>query len=257
MGWPRMSEGQEGNQIGQGEDRRLFPVSCISISFLEYRMPFWLTTMLAGFGLGVLGCASPRMEPLPPPTRETFRFSTNYEGLEIAADPYFDAERAKKFFGADLLSHEIVPVRISFRNTRPEGAYLLQPESVAMLEAKGVRTTAANSDVSPDHSRSLDWYGNVILPASLLSPLALVPILPLGFALDESRRDAIDVAKHMESVGFQDRPLYPSDSNSGFLYFRLSGTKDLERVSGLRFEIRNLRSREVIPVFVTIKDKPN
>jgi len=221
-------------------------------------MRVWLTTMLAGLGLGIFGCASPRMEPLPPPTRETFRFSTNYEGLEIAVDPYFEAERVRKFFGADLLSHDIAPVRISFRNTRPEGAYLLQPESVAMLEGNGMTTTAGNSDIVSDHSRSLDRYGNVILPGSLLfSPLALVGVVPLGFALDESRRDAMDVAKYMESVGFQDRPLYSSDSNSGFLYFRLSGTRDLERVSGLQFEIRNLRSREVIPVSVTIKNKPN
>ena len=70
----------------------------------------------------------------------------------------------------------------------------------------------------------------------------------------QSGRDAADVARYMEYVRFQDRPLYPSDSNNGFVYFHLSSSKDLQRVSGLRFEIRNLRSQEATPVFIAFKD---
>ncbi len=232
---------------------QLFTVPFNSSNFLEYRTPFCVTMMLAGLGVGILGCGSPKMEPLPSPTRETFRFATDCEGLEVAVDPYFEAGRIKKSFGADLLSHKIVPVRILFRNSRPEGAYLLQPASIAMLAEEGTTTPGGNRDAASDHAQSLDPYGDVILPGSLLfSPLSLAAVVPLGFALDESRRDAADVARHMEYVQFQDRPLYPSNSNSGFVYFRLSSVKDLQRVSGLRFEIRNLRSQEVTPISITI-----
>ncbi len=232
-----------------------FTVPCVSISVREYRTPLCLIAMCVGLGLGMLGCGSPKMEPLSAPTRETFRFSADFEGLEIAVDPYFEAERIQRDFGANLLSHGIVPIRVWFHNAAPEGAYLLQPESVVILEAEGTAAMTGNSNITSDHAKSLDLYGSVVLPGSLLfSPLSLAVVSPLGFALDESGRDAADVARYMEYVRFQDRPLYPSDSNNGFVYFHLSSSKDLQRVSGLRFEIRNLRSQEATPVFIAFKD---
>lgn len=210
--------------------------------------------LFASLALAVVaGCSSPRMEPLPAARADSFPISTNCAGLVVAADPYFDKARIKKHFGQNIVSRGVVPIRIIFSNTRSEGSYLLQPESISLLSMDGIiPQPVADAKSAHPKTNTLPWYVGGPLAAVLVTSVGLATA-PVLLAAEERQEDSRDVARQMEAIRFLDRPLYPSDSNSGFLYFRLSNVKDLHRISAMRFQIRDLRSKEDITVVLNLR----
>lgn len=206
-----------------------------------------LTSAFLGCVLLICGCGPPKMDPVPIRTIEELKCSTNYEGLEIAVDLYCDPTRVKRHFGTNLLTQQIVPVQVVFHNVEMQGGFLLQPELVVFMEQTGSETESGRG-YSKVPSPILN--GEIAAIAMMLSPLVTLPVL---LVQGDIVGDAVDIRNHMESLRFRDRPLYPSDSNSGFLYFKLDDITNLQKVVAVRFRVKNIRSREESAVVVPIR----
>jgi hypothetical protein len=209
-----------------------------------------LQRTLAVVFVGLIGgCGPPKMAPIPTKSIHEFAYRTSSEGLEVAVDAWADHDRVKKHFGIDLLSRQIVPFEVAFANVGAEGGFLLQPESLVILDDKGLQGIAsASSGVA---SSGLD-------PAAfVVTYLGISQVLAVGLSAlaEEGYQDAQDVRRHMNSLQFTDRPLYRSDSNRGFIYLRFADPSDLTKAAAIEFRVKNVRSRQEKTLVVPLKER--
>jgi hypothetical protein len=251
-------EGFEGSSVRYNRspsgNRLVPPIWRTGLSDFLGLLRHWSVALLVFVSMISTGCTSKSLPPPPLLATEAYPFGAESNGLKVAVEPWFDGAKVERHFGENFLSYGILPVRVFVVNGRTEGAYLLQPESVALLEGKGAvpAGSASGLDLTSEHAKAVGAASVIMQVTMLASPLmALGPGL-VGSLYAARLRDAQEAANRMEYVRFQDRPLYPSDSNTGFLFFHLSEAKDLERVGGLRFQLQNLRTREVFTVVVDI-----
>jgi hypothetical protein len=194
----------------------------------------------------ISGCGSPKMAPIPSKTIAEFDCRTSSEGLEVAVDAWTDCSRVKKHFGMNLLASRIVPFEIAFANVGADGGYFLQPQSVIILDDKGIeeiRSARGHLDPTLTLMPSIFFY--------------VTPALALGHAIivAEPYRDEQDVKHQMNSMQFIDRPLYRSDSNKGFIYLKFGDIADLQKIAGIKFRAKNVGSRQEKTLIVSLKGR--
>lgn len=198
----------------------------------------------------ITSCSSQvKMDPIPVMTISEFNCRAEWDGLEIAVDVYSDPERIKRHFGLNLLTRQIVPVQVVFQNTGRQGGFLLQPELAILLDKTYLEGPMSwREDATTLFSQKMDEA--VIGTTMLISHL-----LALGVAAfrQDAYFDAQEIVRRMESLKFSDQPIYHSESNSGFLYFKLGDIGNLVKVAGVKFCVMNIRSREKTTVVVPIE----
>lgn len=209
-------------------------------------------TILAAILVGLMaGCVSvPKMEPVPLRTMMEFSCRMNSNGLEIAVDPYTDSDRVIRHFGMNLLSHKIIPFEVLFANREAKGGFLLQPESAIVVDERSLeKADSASPELirasSSDPSRAIGL-------AVMLFP---VPGLVFGLLVGDDYWDVQDVSRHMESVRFNDRPLYRSDSNRGFLYVKFADMGDVPKAAAVIFRVKDVRSGQEKTLIVPLKGR--
>ena len=212
----------------------------------------WLVSASVTLVLLATGCTSPNMQKVPPQPITAYPFQAKQLGLAMGVDPYVESSRLKTHFGVNLLKHNVLPVRVMFRNSSTQGAFLLQPTSAKLR----VRTSEQRTSDHPvvgrvsSSTNAAATYGRASPYIMLASPLVHLASLPFGLALEDSVADWQNISRHMESVGFVDRPLYPNNTNSGFLYFQLPEKISLAEIESIEFQIKNMLSREMSSVIV-------
>lgn len=212
----------------------------------DTRLQQTLAIMLVGL---IGGCGPPKMAPIPTKTIPEFAYRTSSEGLEVAVDAWTDHNRVKKHFGMDLLSRQIIPFEVAFANIGAEGGFLLQPESLVILDDKGLQgIESAPGGVA---SSGLDPAAFVVTYFGISQILAV----GLSALAEEGHQDVQDVRRHMNSLQFTDRPLYRSDSNRGFIYLRFADPGDLTKAAAIKFHVKNVRSRQEKALVVPLKER--
>ncbi len=206
-------------------------------------LPETLAVIFVGLATG---CGPPKMAPIPTKTMPEFACRTSSEGLEVAVDAWTDRDRVKKHFGMDLFSRQIVPFEVAFANVGADGGYLLQPQSAVILDDKGLEEIrSAPGGIAPSQ------------PDPTVAAIAffLSPAFAIGRAIitEEAYHDEQDVRRQMNSMQFIDRPLYRSDSNKGFLYLKFGDSGGLPKMAGVKFLVKNVRSRQEKALIVQLK----
>jgi len=197
----------------------------------------------------VAGCGSPKTAPISAKATNDFAWRISSEGFEIAVDPWFDRGQVRKHFGIDLLSRHIVPFEIVFANVGAKGGFLLQPESLVILDDKGLQgIESAPGGVA---SSGLDPAAFVVTYFGISQILAV----GLSALAEEGYQNVQDVRRHMNSLQFTDRPLYRSDSNRGFIYLRFADPGDLTKAAAIKFHVKNVRSRQEKVLVVPLKER--
>jgi hypothetical protein len=196
------------------------------------------------------------MKAVPERPVSAFPFRAKHFGLEIGVEPYIEPSQVKRHFGANLLKHDILPIHIAFRNESAQSGFLLQPEYVVLIGNMYEQESADYpiADIASNSAQTAHTIERAAPVALLVTPIILIPgFLAIGVGLGNSAQDWADIAGHMERVRFNDRPLYQSDSNSGFLYFKLPESSSLAKVEALKFRVKNMLSREEKSVTVRLK----
>ncbi|MBN1361071.1 MAG: hypothetical protein JW993_10780 [Sedimentisphaerales bacterium] len=211
---------------------------------------FVLTAMIGGCGTVSTG----KVYPVPHRTAVEFPFRASLDGLVIAVEPYTDSERVERHFGLNLLAHGFIPFEVLFVNEAGKGGFFLQPESAVLTDESGLdalKFASADTGVfHPDPSvpRAVGGFFQMFSPLSVL-------ISSLALTMEEGYRRFRDVSRRMESLGYSDRPLYPTDSKRGFLYLGLADVGELDKADAIVFRVRNVQSRQEKIMVVSLKAK--
>ena len=88
--------------------------------------------------LGLMACSTPyRVVEIPLRDADLYPRAQKKAEITVAVDEITDPERVKRYFGADLIKAEILPINIVVSN-HGEGRYIIKPSDVLLLEGKEV-----------------------------------------------------------------------------------------------------------------------
>ena len=158
-----------------------------------------LLTTVAAAGILCASCAQP-FQVVKLPLRNADLFPLHHEVGEyaVAIDEITDPERARMFFGVDLIERGIVPVNVTVSNNGAE-RLLVRPSDIMLRRGTAV--------VDP-------------LPVERVSELA-----QSSRRLNRETREV--VAAYFMQIAFTETVLAPGDSYHGVLFFRgVSGEGD-------------------------------
>ena len=214
-------------------------------------------TALVFFLTGLIGGCNSSMtkktEPFQHRTIKEFSCRAYLDGFEIAVEPYSDQELVRRHFGTDLLSLKIIPIEVLFINRQASGGFLLQPESVVLTNDRGVEILELNlSNAGIPRS---DTGPIIITSAMLWLTVSQLLGLTVLHGVEEHSRLVEDICRNMESLQFLDRPLYPSDSNRGFIYLKCLDMTDFHKADAIKFRLKNVQSRQEKMIVVPMKRK--
>jgi len=180
----------------------------------------------------------------------SYKFSKSKAGLMVSVDPFFEEDRLKEFFGANLLSKGILPVLVVFENVKADDGFVLLTDRanlvVEKLASKADTTGFTYEKQVNEASRTLSGTEALMAPMVIVAPIVGVATLPFLFAAEDAYKDAVDVAKNMETVKLVDKTVYPKGSHSGFLYFKLENEDDAGNIEAIQLNARNIRTKESV-----------
>ena len=84
-----------------------------------------------------LSCASYELVQLPVRDAALYPFAESKAGLAVAIDQMYDSERARKYFGVDLIDKGILPIQLIVSN-HGNRRVTIRPADVLMLQGRGV-----------------------------------------------------------------------------------------------------------------------
>ena len=88
------------------------------------------------------GCASLHLPEYKPQTIDRYPHAQVKDGLAIAANPLIDKEEVVKYFGADLLSLDVLPVLVVAENRSLSSSFVLSKEQFSLKGGKLLDETA-------------------------------------------------------------------------------------------------------------------
>jgi hypothetical protein len=191
--------------------------------------------------LSVTGCATLTMPPnVPVDNVSKYNLSVEKEGLAIAVDPFFEKDRLKRFFDTDLLDNGILPIMIVVENNSKNDGYILDKNSfsIAMKSqptSDSEKTTDPSISLNRKEIDALNYSAIGLIGTSLIigPPILLVPGLIADFYAGKKYVDNRKINDNLLKKAFIDKTVYPNDSHSGFVYFKLKDRDDIQNICEL------------------------
>lgn len=178
-----------------------------------------------------------------------YKFSSEKSGLKISVDPYREERRLQDFFGYNLLSRGILPVLVVIENQTAQDGYTLVTDKSGLLISKTEERKIANTLTEQ----------NLNSPPPTMPVLPFVILIPIGIAVQMSTTQQLvnenQIRNNLEQKRMLDKTLYQGGSQSGFLYFKLNDKENAERVQGIRFTLKNIRTDETVVFTINISSE--
>ena len=220
---------------------------------------FWV------FLLGSLACTAAKIPELQVESPATYPLHTEFNGLKLAVDPYLDPARVEGFFSVDLLAEGIVPILLVIENSSEAQGYRILRDNVALLQAEGTLATQSEVTGSQQLNQQLgqaETLGGAWAGAATPLPLGYAYNLGPGAAFAAIGAYAVftefsatrkkDVLEYsILETQLMDKTLYPGQTLSGFVYFRLDDS-DIGSITGIRVLAEGLKNIEDIAFEFTL-----
>jgi hypothetical protein len=127
-------------------------------------------------------CATPSaLAPIPLRDADLYPESQTKAGIAVAVDELTYPERAKQYFGIDLIKEEVLPINIIVSN-HGQGRYVIKPSDVLLMHGKevvdpmpvkSVEAAICNEygRISHEKARTVDaYFGKVMLQEAVVVP---------------------------------------------------------------------------------------
>ena len=210
------------------------------------------------------GCAGIRIPEMTVKPITEYRFSQEQEGLRIAVDPFLKEERLKTFFGADLLSHGILPLLIVAENLDPKSTYLIEQKSFSFAvkaeQQSDITEGMDHPSVSvPEGARTYETTSSIFVTSTgIIAPgltlIALPVLLPLDIHFKKIRADIRNINENLEKKAFVDRTISPGELASGFVYFQIKDRESAKKIAIIFMKAKGIPSDKDLNFVLQIKE---
>jgi hypothetical protein len=218
-------------------------------------------TLLA---FATLNCAPVEIKKNAIQKEAIYKFTLQQNGIRISVNPYIEENRLQEFSGYDLLSKGVLPVWVVIENQNAEDGYFLLKEKTNLIvkspEAPGseyARGEMANE--SPTMNSSTTDVFNSLSSGASVAPLFgvvgvayVLALFPFAISSFKSSKDEITISRIIEEKQMPNKTIYRGGIQSGFLYFKLGKKEDVSKIQGINFNMRNLRSSEIVSITVNM-----
>src|SRR2546426_6445044 len=79
------------------------------------------------------GCTAARLPDYAPLAPDEYRHHATREGLTIAIHPMTQPSEIERYFGTDLLAHDVLPVAVVVRNENTKSSFIIQRDGTRLL----------------------------------------------------------------------------------------------------------------------------
>jgi hypothetical protein len=211
-----------------------------------------ITALLIMVIIALPGCADrvrtiPELGILKP---SQYHYCQEEKGLRIALDPIMEEDRLKTYFGEDLLKLGIMPVLVVAENEGADSCYLIEEKRFAVKIKEGYRFKGKDPYTKDTlaHEKVLTLAkGRVLTPGesvAVLTAMPLIGVIPLALLLDQRKAQMDYVYMNIKNRSFVDRTVYPGETHSGFIYFRVPGREAVNQIDGINLTVKDLRSEK-------------
>jgi hypothetical protein len=180
-------------------------------------------------------------------------------GLRVFVRPLTDEQEVEKYFGANLLEKNILPVFVLVENKNPTRYFLVEP--AGQDDHSSNNTTDRNGGESkPEGDASISSTGakemvnetgrdRFLASTGILGgPIIFLAVLPLA-VMSDFQYGPTDASKSLQqaliSQAMRKQTLTPGRTEQGFLYYRLPSDSSTDRTIGILIKSTDVETQEV------------
>ncbi len=193
----------------------------------------------------IIGCTTVNLPDYSPKAFEQYHLYQTKDNLSIAIEPFYDKDKIKKYFGIDLLSHNILPMFVIAENQNPTSSFVLLKEQFSISKCD----TKENVNFPYDGSMERVFTSSHTTADVLLISGSIL----LGFVGAKMHADALAEKYNISAKELQSETISPNKSQNGFVYFRFQNIDDIAACSIANLKALNLQTDEVIRFTFSLK----
>jgi hypothetical protein len=182
------------------------------------------------------------------------------EGLRIYVRPLLDEKEVKRYFGANLLDKNILPVFILAENKNPTRYFLIEPAdqddqaSSNMPERKGDESRPKNdASISSKDAKEMvnetDRDRFLVSTGVLGGPIIFLAVLPFA-VMSDFQYGPTDASKSLQQAlitqAFRKQTLTSGRTEQGFLYFQIPPDRPANRTIGILIKATDMETQEAL-----------
>jgi hypothetical protein len=193
-----------------------------------------------------LGCTTHIPQYVPRPL-DQYEHRALDQGLAVAIEPQTKSTEVMKYFGADLLSRNVLPVFVLIKNQSPDTSFVIVPEGISLSDSASVSDSQEfddQFDLTPGSKNSAKAAG----VATGVGALVFLPVALAGMgavlAFADSMSDAEEIKHNLVIKALRARTLSPNKTVSGFVYVTMPDGGIIPEHLSLRVEYQDLKRRQ-------------
>ncbi len=185
------------------------------------------------------GCSTPRLPDYPRVSPSASERTIQKSGVQIALDPFVEADRTKTYFGTDAAADGIAILHVRIANDTSDQTFLVEKKDFQLLPGGAENLVPDQKIARPN------------VAAHIISGVAVGSILSLIEAASVSKSSEIQRTLTSKEMG--DATISPGKSMEGFIYYELA-TKggDWTRSADVKINLTETRTRQVIAFDISL-----
>ena len=216
------------------------------------RGKFHKTVAAAVMVLTLTGCSTVEIQKERAQPALAYSSHTEFGGLVISVEPYTEKDRLVKFFGCDLVARGVLPVLVVIENVEAGDGYVLLKENSTLVMQNpdlnspgGIPGNAnAKAKAAYESARATETVAGL-----LMSPLLGV----LSAFYGNEFQNEVTILENLRYKELAPKTIYRGGAQNGFLYFKFDRKEDLEHLTAVRVDMKNVRTGEIVALSVKIK----
>lgn len=216
---------------------------------------FKAVSILTGLTL-LLACTTPKPAAIDTELSGQAGYEQQQEGLRIFIRPLRHPKEIKKYFGADLLAKNILPIFVLIENKSASGFFLVEPADVHQTVEKEPGVIADESAAgggtylsAADARQSVYEKDGTVFGLDLGPPPAFW-LVSLPFSMLDPDAGPTDASKSLQQAlitkALRKQTLTPGKTENGFLYYRIPEDFSSENSFGINLKATNIETQDEI-----------
>lgn len=158
------------------------------------------------------------------------------DGLAISIRPLTDKQEVKKYFGADLLSANIIPVFVLAENRNSSSSFILSKDRISLKTSQsGYGSSPGKEKIGSESTAEALGVAGVVLGSLLLGVIAA-----------KFKSDAGAIRRNATIKELQTKTISPGKSIHGFTYFELPNNNGSSSKLTMHIEVLELKKNATI-----------
>jgi hypothetical protein len=155
-------------------------------------------------------------------------------GVEVSIEEYFSSQKSRRAFDADVGASGVLPILVHVENKSGQDYRLERGKIRAQLNGQPLANIHGLEAAEIGALRNPAW--NALVNTAAMGPLAIYfGVLAIAGSASQTQKINRQIEHHFERLELEDKVLKPSETATGFVFFRAPG--NVSNIDGLTLDI--------------------